>query len=282
MGIKDMLSWPLSEEDVFGTESRAETVSKLTGSQKALDKRLGELLEANIGRGATPLTKPLVADMPSLFTQAYKGLSDMLGEYGQARREALMQDVAGTPAWAFDPHGTKKEWQQSFAIPVMETWRETVLPMLKESYNAIPGGFYSAARGRGTEGAAGRFYRESVMPSYWDAWQADVGRAFTSTEAAAARRPGAVAQLTAMPRQEFDIFASAAERMRAARQVPISARLAEEQRLMPEADPWLRLGLGYLGIPMTEVVGFQGTEGLLQGLVKAGAAAAASGAMGGF
>lgn len=263
-------------EDLFlGTESKVEQVSSLSPEQTGVSGALGPYLESKVGETATPYPGQLTADIPQLFTDAYSGLSETLGEYSQIVRNALMKDVEGIPAWSFGFGALAKEFQSSFASPVMETWRKTVAPIIKEGYSAIPGGLRSAAMGRGMETAANRFYSESIQPKYWDAWSGELSRQFRSTEAAAARRGPAAGALTALPGVEADIYMSAADRMRQAKQMGLTADYGEFLRTQPEASPWTQQQLAYLGIPMTETLGFQGTEGLLSKMAG-GAGTAAS------
>lgn len=266
--------------DLFGgKESEVYSVSTLSASQQDIERRLGGFLKGRIGAGATPLTQPLVAEMPELFTQAYEALAGRMGEFGAERRAALMQDISGAPAWG-GAGDWQREFKKEFAIPVMETWKETIAPWLREEFAAVPGGFYSAARGRGMEEAAGRFYGGYVQPKYWESWQGELGRQFASREAAAARRPAAVAQMTGLAAMEAEPYMMAAERMWQTLQRPIEARKAEELRLAPEADPYVRLGLQYMGIPTMETIAEQGTEGAGTGMLAGAGAGALMGSYG--
>jgi len=227
--------------------------SILSAEQQRIEDKLGKYLTSKVGRTATPYAGQLVAEMPSLFRTAYKTLESSLGQYSDVIRSALLGAVRGEPAWQTDIGSITKQFREQFASPLMETWKSTVAPILQETFASIPGGFYTAARGRSTEAAANRYFGQYVQPQLWSALENARERMFRSTEAAAARVPGAAAQLLGLPSAEFELAAGAAERMQAVEQAPLTAKYQEFLRTTEEASPWLPLGLQYLGIP-THVV----------------------------
>lgn len=232
-------------------------VSGLSTEQQAVEKATGKFLAPRVGTGAEPYPGQITADMPGLFDDAFAELSSTIGQYSEIVRNALMKDVEGMPAWSFGFDKLAKEFQSSFATPVMDTWRQTVAPIIKEGYGAIPGGLRSSAMGRGMETAANRFYQQSVQPKYWDAWTGELDRQYASTEAAAARRAPAASALTALPGAEADIYMSAAERMRSAQQMGLTADYNEFLRTSPSASPFTTQALAYLGTPTLETMAFE-------------------------
>lgn len=278
------MSW--LSDILMGREATTEQLSTLSPEQQALSKDLGPYLTGKVGETATPYPGQLTADIPGLFGEAYAGLTSSLGDYSRIVREALMKDVEGTPAWSFGFGALSKEFGESFATPMMETWRRTVAPIIKEGYSAIPGGLRSAALGRGMETAANRFYTESVQPKYWEAWSNELNRQFLSTEAGAARRAPAAGALTALPGVEADIYMSAAERMRQAQQQGLTADYGEFLRTSPEQSPWIQQQLAFLGTPSVENVVYPREPGVFeQALSGAAQTAGAYGTyqlMGGF
>lgn len=249
-------------------------ISSLSGAQQGVEKQLGAFLGPRVGEGAEPYPGQITADIPQLFGDAFAGLSSTLGEYSQVVRDALMKDVEGIPAWSFGFGAIAKEFQQSFATPVMETWRKTVAPIIKEGYSAIPGGLRSSATGRGMETAANRFYQESVQPKYWEAWSGELQRQFASGEAAAGRRAPAAAALTGLPGAEADIYMSAAERMRQAQQMGLTANYQEFLRTQPSVSPYTSQALAFMGTPTMETIGFEPQLSPAQNMFMGGVGAA--------
>jgi hypothetical protein len=236
--------------DLFSSpDPEARMLSSLSPEQQTIQTQLSDWLSGRLDVGATRLTGPLVAGIPSMFTQAYQNLGSSMGQYDDVLRNAMLQDVNAVPAYEYDPSSVAQQWQQGVAIPALETYRQIALPMLERGFNAIPGALYSAARGRGVEDATNRFYGQQVLPTLYGAQQAGIGRGFQSGENAAARRLSGVTALTGFPGAQFDIAANAADRMRAAQQVGISANLNEQMRLMGENNPYVSQMLQFMGIP---------------------------------
>jgi len=277
------MSW--LSDILMGREATTEQLSTLSPEQQALAGELGPYLTGKVGQPATKYPGQITADIPGLFKEAYAGLSSSLGDYSKIVREALMKDVEGMPAWSFGFGALSKEFGESFATPMMETWRRTVAPIIKEGYSAIPGGLRSSAMGRGMEKAANRFYTESVQPKYWEAWSGELQRQFASTEAAAARRGPAAGALTSLPGVEADIYMSAGERMRQARQMGLTADYGEFLRTQPEQSPWLQQALQLLGTPSVENIVYPREPGAwelgIKGAAQGAGAAAGYAAMGG-
>lgn len=255
---------------------RVRQVSTISGEQRTVEAALGDYLKQMVGTAATPYAGQLAADIPSMFTDAYGRLQSMLGNYGDVVRSALLKDVEGVPAWQMEMGDIKGVWEREFAAPVMETWKSTVAPILREEYAGIPGGLYSQARGRGIRDEANRFFGEYVQPTYWQGFQAELGRMFGSTEAAAGRRAPAALALTGLPKTEFDVFAQPAQQYMALQQQGLTASYQEFLRTSPESSPWIQLAMQYMGIPTYQAVTVGPSDGGTDWLgVGAGAGAGA-------
>ena len=122
--------------------------SVLSKTQQELEKTISGYLSEYIGKGAEayPGQLPGTADVPGLFTQAYERYASQFG--GEGISTAISDLIAGKPAYTFDPRETIKTWEETYASPIMETWKSTVMPALEEQYN-IPGAFYSTRKGMG-------------------------------------------------------------------------------------------------------------------------------------
>jgi hypothetical protein len=252
-----------------GSESKTKTVSSLSAEQQSLSKMLGPYLQSLMKQGASPYGGQLVADIPDLFTSAYNLLGSRAGLYNKDIYGALRADASGLPAWQWDEGRTAKQFE-NFAIPTMNTWRQTVMPLVREQYNSVPGGLYSRDRASGIVNTANEYYGRYVQPKMYDAYQSDINRAFQSTEAAAARRAPAAQLLSQLPFQQFGGYASAADIMRQYRQAPLTAQYQEFLRTSPEQSPWLQYAINYLGVPMTNTVALQGQQGLLSQILGMG------------
>jgi hypothetical protein len=245
-----------------------------TGSpqQQALEGSYGDWLKSFVGSTATAYPGQLMADIPQGFTSAYNTLMSNFGRDSGNINQALMRDVQGQPAYSSDFGAFKGRFQEEFAAPVMEMWRQTVEPMVRGGYAGIRGGLYSAARGRGIENAANQYYAENVQPEFMGAWREDLNRQFQSGEAAAGRRQGAVASMGGYE----EMMMSAGERLRAARQAGLTADYGDFLRTAPEASPWNQIFQDYLKIPTRSIVTKQGTQKSMAGVgALAGMAASA-------
>lgn len=254
------------------------TVSKLTPEQQRVSRALGPHIEGKIGTGATPYEGQLTPGIPAMFQQAYDWLGAQAPQTGALAQQALLPDIAGVPAWQWDEGQTAKRWQKDFAVPAMETWHRTVAPMIRQEYAGVPGGLYSRERAQGVGRAAGDYFGQHVQPRLFEAQQADVSRAFASAEQAAARRMPAAAQFAQLPYQQFAGLAGAADIQRSYELQELSAQYEEFMRGTAERDPWVQIGMQYMGIPTSEVVGFEGQQSPFgPALLGAGAGALAFG-----
>ncbi len=239
----------------MGDKGSVETKPTTSASQQALEKAISEYLQKNVGKGAAPYGGDLTAPVPEEFGAAYE---QFMGGMGRTDIASATRDlIAGVPAYAYKPGVTAKTWRETYAAPIMESWRATVLPMLEEQYN-IPGGFYSTEKGKGVARAASEFYSGQVAPSLWQAQQADVQRGFESGEAAAGRRQAA----TAMPFEQFTRYATAAQMKQAQLQTPLTAAYQEYLRTRAEPGWAVSAGMGQSTAQTQENIAFQGSNPL--------------------
>lgn len=96
-------------------------------------------------------------------TVAGKTLLTLLGS-GSPIQNALMNSL--------DLSSISKEWETTFAQPAMEAWWKYNAPGIRDEFAGIPGGFFSADRGRGVGQAASQYMSQSVQPQLFSALQA--------------------------------------------------------------------------------------------------------------
>ncbi len=247
----------LSDIGLLSTPSKTKSVSTLNRGQRDISKQLANLFGGFLEGGLTsPFEGQLTAPFPDLFGQAFEQIAGRLGQSTDIATQALTQQAQGIPAFAFDERGTARRFRESFATPLIETYRRDVLPLVEEQFAGIPGGFYSRDRARGVTNELNRFVSQTIQPRLFEAFQADEQRAFQSAEVAAARVPGAVSQLVGLPGQEFGTFATAASAFQQAQQLPLTAALGEYRNLLSSA-------LGFAGTPTVDTAAFQGQQGML-------------------
>jgi len=197
-----------------------------------------------------------------MFSDAFKALSGSMGQYNSLIKDALVGQASGAPAYTFDSGRATGDWSKLYAVPVMQTWRETVLPLISESYNALPGMAYSAARGKGIEGAANQYYTENVAPSLYNWLQTGEQMGFQSAENAASRQLTAANQLGSYDYNQFLNAAGASSMMQSAEQQELTAKYNEFLRTTAEGNPWLSQAMSYIGTPTTATVYNPETTGM--------------------
>jgi len=259
-------------DNLFGSKQKVKPVSTLSAEQREIEKQVGPLIGQVLQRGATPLRGELFAEMDPLFNQAFAQLSrDALSAFGTT--SDVLRTVATGGAEALVPFSqTARAFEESFATPMMETWRRTVLPVVESAFSAVPGGFFSTQRARDVEESANRFFSENIMPRYYDAYQAALGRAPLQVSAAQA--------LGEVPFARFERIAGATDVERALRQAAITADQQEQLRLMAERNPGFALAMQYMGIPTMENVVTPAQQGQLFPMLAGGAGGAIAGGAG--
>lgn len=254
------MSW--LSEIFMGKDASTKQYSTLDPNQQKVAGQIGTQIAKGLTSGATPYSGQLVASMPSMFSEAFKTLSGTMGQYNDLIKQSLVGQAAGVPAYTFDSGKASETWNKTYAIPVMQTWRETVLPMISESYNALPGMAYSAARGKGIEGAANQYYTENVAPSLYNWLQTGEQMGFQSAENAAARQLSAASQLGSYDYGQFMNAAGASSMVQSAEQQELTAKYNEFLRTTAEGNPWLAQAMSYIGTPTTATVYSPETTGM--------------------
>jgi hypothetical protein len=258
------VSW-LSEL-IGGKDEQIQQVPTLSERQRKVEKPLAATIRQGISRGATPYSGQLTAAVPTFARDAFNTLSEQLNSYRSSINSALAGQIAGVPAYVFDPAGASRQWQEMYAAPVMETWKQTVLPALQESYN-LPGVAYGTMRGRGVEQTANQFYGQQVAPTLFNWLQQGEQMGATSRENAAARQLTAMQMPLQLSSQLYAGVAGAANaagQLMSLEQPALTAQYQEFMRTSPEANPWLGQALNYLGLPTTATLYKPEQPGILQ------------------
>lgn len=238
---------------LFESDVESESFSTLSGPQQMLMGEVSEFLKPFIGKGAEPYAGKLTADIPKLFTEAYqKYETAMGGDVGAAIAAATRDLIAGKPAYIFDPEVTAKRWEETYAGPVMEAWREHVLPGIKEGFN-IPGVAYSRGRGRGVGRAASGFYGEYVAPTLYSSLEAGEARGVESAEAAAKRQMEA----TSMPFQQFVQTAGVSGTFQQLLQQQLNAQYQEFLRTRAEPGWAVNTAMQFMTQPTVDTAAFR-------------------------
>ena len=251
-----------------------------TSSESTISKEQREGLQTVLD-WATPYLKStpagqqypgeLFAPTPDLFSQAYNDFAD--NQFGSLQNETIRDLMSGRPAYEFDPVKTTARWKETFAEPVMETWRETVAPVLQETMN-MPGTFY----GRGTSDylsqQAGEFFGGKVAPTLYDSLNRGELMGAQSAENAFARRSGALS----LPFMQFTQQAGAAQSFQQQQQAPLS--MAYQEYLRQDPFRYAQLLGGVSTVSTMENIAQQGTASPLAsigGAMAGGWAGSASG-----
>ena len=252
-------------DSIFGSDSEVESRSVLDPAQRQLLGQTSQYLQSGLGLGATAATNPLYTQTPDYYQSA-------LQQFGQGGLQgtgtvlnALQQQAGGVPAYKFDPGQITQQWNQNFAQPMMSAYRQYVQPLVQEQFN-LPGLSGSAIAGRGVSNAANQFFGQSVQPQLYNALLTGQQQAFQSGEAAAGRQLAGASALGQLPLQAGQAQLSDQERI-------LAALRGDEQRLRPEANPYLQAALGLSTGQTRENIAFQGQEGMLSSALGAGVGA---------
>ena len=133
----------------------------------------------------------LTADTPQFFEDTYNQYTQ--NRFGEDSDAATRDLINAVPGYTFDAESEASRWQDTFANPVMNAWRDAVLPTLREEINrAGPGSLYSRGTSDYVSIQANRFYGQNVVPTLYSSIQAGQQRAFTSKENALGRQPDAL------------------------------------------------------------------------------------------
>lgn len=239
--------------DSEGSESRPQAVNTLSPEQTQISQAIGKYLLPYIGQSTAAYSGKMVADIPEEYSTAYAKLFSSMGPYADAAAATLKQDMEGKPAYTYDESTTAKRWQEGFAAPVMETWNRTLKPMIEQSFAGVPGGFYSADKGRSVRNQSQDFYSQYVMPTLYQSQESDIQRGFASGEAAAARKAPAAMALSGLAGQNFNTAAQATGMTRSMQQEGLDAAYSNWMSSQPYNSAWLDKGLSYMGIGTTGI-----------------------------
>jgi hypothetical protein len=243
-------------------KSKSESQPTTSAAQQEVERAVADLLLKGLPQGATPYGGQTVAGIPDLFTEAYSRLSGELGQgLPQEYMSALDKVIGGTPAYQFDPAATTKRWQETYAGPLMQTWQETVAPMVSEAYN-LPGVFSSTLRGQGIGRAAGEFLGGQVAPTLFSSLQQGEQLGAASRESAASRILSGLGMgiglETQLPYQQFGQAAGASDMLRSMLNQIYGSQQQEAMRLMPEYNPYMQAAMGFATAPTQQTVATQG------------------------
>ncbi len=267
MAIFDDIFKNLTGQDLFGGSADKTQLSVLSPEQiAAQNKLLGFAGGALSGSANQRFPGQLVAGTPQLFNTAFNQFSSDFGN--AASTNAINDLISGKPAFEFDEQSATDRWRRTFADPVMQAWRETVAPVLKESLN-LPGSLFSRGTGQFLAQQGSQFFGSQVAPTLFNTLSNLQQSGIQSRELAAARQPAALG----LPFQQFSQAAGVAGAQQAQLQAPLTAAYQEFQRTDPFRYAQL-LG-GIASTPTQENIIEPGTDYLAALLGGAGAAAGA-------
>lgn len=238
-------------ESFGGYPSSVQQSSLISPEQERALKEVNDYVLNYIGEFGRQYPGQLVAEMPASFYGAFQDFER--NQYGAISQRAIEDLISGEPAYVFEPGKATARWEETFASPVMQSYRENVLPMILEQQNA-PGVLYSRGRSDRVTGELQDFFGSRVAPTLFTSLQAGEQRGFESAEAAASRRSTALGLPGALTMQEMSL----AQTVQAARQLPLTAERAEWLRRLPEPGWAVNTALGYMTQPTVENIGFQG------------------------
>ena len=275
MGLKDVLSWPFSDEDVFGEQGEARTISTLNKEQQAMMEKLFPYLTSKIGEGLPSWQGNFVAPMTDVESMS----QEKLKEYVSGGNTAFTESVRGafeSGIKGMDPNDTIAYWNKYMRPEQERLWSEEIQPTIREAYVG-PGTFYGTPRVN-TEVTAKTNLESKGLE--------DLGnKIFSERDSARGLLPAAGAfasQYEKMPLDRIEAGFQFGGLPRALEQADLAARYAEFVRTTPELSPILDKALAALGI-QTQAGFFQpGDEGIMP-LIQAlaGAAGSAAGASAG-
>ena len=195
----------------------------------------------------------LYTDTPELFNQAYSQYSG--GQYNDLNNQVMRDLISGKPAYEFDPAATTARWQETYANPIMDTWRETIAPTLRESMN-LPGTYYGRNTSDYLSQQAGEFYGGRVAPTLYNTLMAGEALGAQSAENARAGQFNALS----LPYQQFGQQASAAQTFQQQQERPLAIEYQEYLRQDP--FKYAQLLAGIQGTPTVTTTQSSGGPGI--------------------
>lgn len=248
-------------DSVFGSKSTVKSRSTLSKDQQKVLKQLSELVQKGLSTGATGSGLPSYVETPSI-------LGSLFGTGEDSLVSALTRQATGQPAYTPDYGGVVSRFDKTYAQPMMSSWRENVLPMVREAFN-IPGMAASSLASRGVTDAANRFYGESVAPRLFEAMQGEWGAGVSSLENAAGRQAAGAQSLMSLGQLQLSDLSRI-----------LAAQRGEEARMFPENNPWLSLAASVAMTPTIQNIGMQGSQGMFGQLLSGALGASQLGSMG--
>lgn len=250
-------------DSIFGSDSKVESTSTLSpDQQKLLSNIINNNLTPGLKSGASLSNYSAFAETPALLKSAFDTAGGLFGVGQSAIIDALTRQTAAQPAYTFNPGATTRRFEQTFAQPLMASWRENVLPVVRESFN-IPGLAHSSVTARGVSDSANRFYGESIAPQLFNALQTDYGYGVQSLENAAGRQLGAATTLAQLPSLATQSAVQLGSLELQNQERILAALRGEESRLFAENNPFLNMGLQAALSSTQETVATQGQQGIL-------------------
>lgn len=243
-----------------GSPRQTGTADLLTGSQKSLLEKLLAYAGNGVGTGLSPYGGELSAGASPLEDQGFDAISSMLsggGVLGQGRDalSGLLSD--------FDPTEASATWRATVGDPMMDAWRDEILPKIKEEFIALGAGSSGAAN-RAIAGS-GEDLAES-MGSNLARYLFDAGEAHKNRQTTAADE---ALSYTTSPAQ-LGLAAGAAQR--GISRDALSADYNEWLRTRAENNPALALAMNLLGVrsfqPLYDKKDTDGNTGGLLDLAK--------------
>ena len=223
----------------FSGSVEKKQVSNLSRAQQGLSDAASRYLTENIGQGAEAYGGQLTADMPAYFQEAYDQFTS--GQFGEESFQAIQDLISGRPAYEFDPVKTASRWKETYANPIMESWRETVLPSIREQMN-MPGTLYSRGTSDYVSTKASQFYEGQVAPTLYNTLSQGEALGAQASMQAKGMQPGALS----LPYQQFMQQAGAAGTVQAAEQMPLTAAYNEFLRTRAEPGWAVNAAQGFL------------------------------------
>lgn len=240
-------------------------MEKLTPQQKEIEKQIQAILSGKMGTPAEALpwsaVAPLLPGMEGAM-EMIGGYAGTQGEYDTQMAEALRRALSGEPTMGLDRGQIAKDYFKEVGAPMLRAFETEIAPRITQSFRQS-GGLFSQARGA-TTGRALEGLQTTLASGLAGRQWAGTQLQAQLAEAAAGRQMGAIpmAELFAQrPLTRGTAYAGALSPFQQYQQQVRSAQVQEFLRTRPYESPWLKTGMSYLGIPLTEAVGIQGQQG---------------------
>ena len=176
-------------------------------------------------------------------------------EYDPQIASVLQSALGGRPSYDVSPDAISQYFNQAVTNPMMRTWSNEIAPKINETY-ARAGALFSTRRNDTVRQSLGDI--SSQLSSGLGNWQFQgMSLAAQLAESARARQLAGVElanQQVMQPVFRSQALTGAQSGLTALQSARNEAAYNEWLRTRPEASPWLKLGMAYLGTPMQENV----------------------------